>query len=150
MTIEARLKSIQAKDLMTRFAITATEDQTIVDLANIFMRFKVTGIPVVDEGEKIVGMITSSNLFDHMKKIVDVVDQGNDPKYDCCITVKEIMTPEVITIDEDMSLYDMIKLMSDQHIHTFPVVRGDKLVGVVGRRDVMNACYSTACSIQSK
>ena len=148
MTIEARLKSIQAKDLMTRFAITVTEDQTIVDLANIFMRFKVSGTPVVDESEQILGMVTATNLFDHMKKIIDVVDAGGDPQYDCRTSVKEMMTQEVVTITEEMSLYDMVKVMCDQHIHTFPVVRDGRLVGVVGRKDVVNACYATACCIQ--
>jgi CBS domain-containing protein len=57
------------------------------------------------------------------------------------------MTPNVFTITEEVSLYEMIKMMYDQHIHTFPVVRDGKMVGVAGRRDVMNACYITACCI---
>lgn len=149
MTIGSRLKSVQAKDLMTRFAITATKDQTILDLANIFIRFKVSGIPVVDELDQIVGIVTSVNLFDHMKKIIDVVDGGDDLVYDCSIPVKDVMTSEVVTITEEVSLYEIIKLMNERHIHTFPVVRDGEMIGVVGRRAVMESCYSTISSAHS-
>jgi len=146
MTIEARLKSIRAEDLMTRFAITVSEDQTIVDLANLFIRFKISGIPVVNGGGEIVGIVTAVNLFDHMRGVMDKIEaQGEMTRCDCDTGVSQIMTRDVVSIHEQTTLYEMIKLMCERHIHTFPVVRGDRLIGVVGRRDVMNACYTTIC-----
>lgn len=146
MTIEARLKSIRAEDLMTRFAITVSEDQTIVDLANLFIRFKISGIPVVNGGGEITGIVTAVNLFDHMREVMEKIEsQTGAEQCDCNTSVVQIMTRDVVTITEQTTLYEMIKLMCEQHIHTFPVVRGGHLVGVVGRRDVMNACYTTIC-----
>jgi len=148
MTIEARLKSIQAKDMMTKFAITASEDDTITDMANLFLRFKISGVPVVNETENIVGIVTATDLFHHMQKIMDGLDKGEDPVSACAASIKEIMTRTVISVTEEMTLYDLIKLMGRESIYTFPVVREDKIVGVIGRRDVINACYTTACSLQ--
>ena len=137
---------IQAKDMMTKFAITATVDETIIDLANLFMRFKISGVPVVTEEDSIIGIVTATDLFNHMRKIIGSVDDGTDPSSTCAVSVKEIMTDTVVTVTEDTTLYDLIKLMCHEGIHTFPVVREDKMVGVIGRRDVINACYTTACS----
>ncbi|MEW5895614.1 MAG: CBS domain-containing protein [Candidatus Omnitrophota bacterium] len=142
MTVKSRLQSIKAKDMMTKFAITVTEDQTINDLANLFMRFKISGLPVLNDADEVVGIVTASDLFNHMKKIINMVDSGQDPK-DCEIQVKEIMTSRVQVIGEDTSLYDMIKLMCEKQIHTLPVVKDGAMVGIVGRRDVISACYIT-------
>ena len=74
MSVEARLKSIQAKDMMTKFAITATEDETIIDLANLFMRFKISGVPVVAEGENIIGIVTATDILLEFARIVSNMD----------------------------------------------------------------------------
>lgn len=150
MTILARLKSIQAQDLMTKFAVTATADQSIVDLANLFVRFNVSGVPVVDGDHQMVGIVTSSNLFDHMKNVIGQVDAQGEIQCGSGIFVGDIMTQDVLTVTVDASLYDMIKLMYERHIHTFPVVKDGHLVGVIGRRDIVNACYTTVCCSQQK
>ncbi len=148
MTLQTRLQAVRAEDIMTRFAITVTEDQTIVDLANLFIRFNISGTPVVNDEDQLTGIVTSTNLFDYMKTIFDSINNEEQFQYDCTLSVKDIMTRDVVSIDIETSLYDMIKLMYDQHIHTFPVVREGKMVGVVGRKDVMNACYTTLCCTQ--
>lgn len=149
MTLELRLKSIKAKDLMTKFAITASEEETAEDLANLFMRFKISGVPVLDDRERIKGVVTATDLFRHMEKIVALVDDGKDvSKEHVSIPLGRIMSQPVKMVTEETSLYEMIKLMCDKDIHTLPVVRdGTHMVGVVGRRDVISAFYSAvSCS----
>lgn len=142
MTLELRLKSITAGDLMTKFAITAAEDETAADLANLFMRFKISGVPVLDESGGISGIVTATDLSRHMEKIIALMESGKDlAKEQADIPLSRIMSEPVRTIAEDTSLYDMIKLMSGG-IHTFPVVRDGKMTGVVGRRDVISAFYT--------
>lgn len=148
MTLELRLKSIQAKDLMTKFAITAVEEDTAEDLANLFMRFKISGVPVLDDEENIKGIVTATDLFRHIEKIIALIDQGKVfSNKGAALPLGKMMTRPVKNVTEETSLYDMIKLMCDKDIHTLPVLRGKGMVGVVGRRDVISAFYSAmSCS----
>ena len=52
--------------------------------------------------------------------------------------VKEVMTQPVVSITEGQSLYEAAKIMSEKNIHTLPVCRGGKMVGVIGRRDIIH------------
>jgi len=148
MRLELRLKSIQAKDLMTRFAITAVEEDTAEDLANLFMRFKISGVPILDEAENIKGIVTATDMFRHIEKIMALVDQGKTFSNEhVSLPLGKMMTQPVKSVTEETSLYDMIKLMCDKDIHTLPVLRGKRMVGVIGRRDVISAFYAAmSCS----
>ncbi len=146
MSMEKRLKAVRAGELMTRFAVTATPDQTIVEVAMLLMRFKISGVPVVDDEEALIGIVTASDLFGVMEGIIADVEKGRDPRERSCQLVGGVMTRAVTCVTPETSLYDLIGLMNDQNIHTLPVVVDGKIEGVVGRRDVINACYLTVGS----
>ena len=63
---------------------------------------------------------------------------------DCTkIKVTDLMTHDVVTITEETSLYEMMKIMCERNIHTLPVMVLSKkeIIGVIGRRDILNAFY---------
>lgn len=140
--IEESLKTIKVADIMSRFAITTKETTKIPELAHLMMRFKISGVPVVSDKGEAVGIVTATDLFNKMKKVTDDIDNGLDPMASCQASISEITTRDVFCITEDMSLFEVIKLMCGKNIHTLPVVSGNEITGVVGRRDVINACYS--------
>jgi len=140
---EQKLKSIKAKDLMSKFAITIREDETITTLSHLMMRFKISGIPVCTKSGDIIGIVTATDLFNFMKKMVQQMEKAQDiPDYSK-IRVTDLMTHDVVTITEETSLYEMMKLMCERNIHTLPVmvVSKKEIVGVIGRRDILNAFY---------
>ena len=140
---ERKLKSVKAKDLMSRFAITIKEDETITTLAHLIMRFKISGVPVQAKNGDIHGIITATDLFNLMEKIVEEMGKGQNIDHYKEIKVGTLMSHDVVTITEDTSLYDMIKIMYDRNIHTLPVmvIAKNEIVGVIGRRDILNAFY---------
>ena len=93
--IEQRLRNIKAKDLMSRFAITIKENQTVMNLAHLMMRFKISGVPVVNKNGEICGIATATDLFNLMKSITKDVDKatnlGNYPD----MQVGTLMTKDV-------------------------------------------------------
>mgnify|MGYP001580589609 CR=1 FL=1 len=140
---EQKLKNIKAKDLMSKFAITIREDETITTLAHLMMRFKISGIPVCTKNGDIIGIVTATDLFNFMKKIVLQMEKAQDVE-DCTkIKVTDLMTHDVVTITEETSLYEMMKIMCERNIHTLPVMVLSKkeIIGVIGRRDILNAFY---------
>mgnify|MGYP001576183583 FL=1 len=140
---EQKLKNIKAKALMSKFAITIREDETITTLAHLMMRFKISGIPVCTKNGDIIGLVTATDLFNFMKKMVQQMEKAQDiPDYSK-VGVTDLMTRDVVTITEETSLYEMMKIMCEKNIHTLPVmvVSKKEIIGVIGRRDILNAFY---------
>jgi CheY-like chemotaxis protein len=142
--LEGKLKGIKAVDLMSRFAITIKEDETIKTLAHLMMRFKISGVPVCNENGEICGVITATDLFNLMRKMVQEMKKSQDVRKYTEMKVKDFMTSQAITITEKTTLHEMMTIMSEGNIHTLPVVgiSNTDIVGVIGRRDVLNAFYS--------
>lgn len=143
-SIEKNLITIKAGDIMSRYAITTKVKTRIDELAHLIMRFKISGIPVVSEKGDIVGIVTATDLFNKMEEIISTIEQGADPIEIYRTSIEGIMKREVYTITADTTLYDVIKMMCSKKIHTLPVVSGSEIIGIVGRRDVINACYTLA------
>jgi predicted transcriptional regulator len=141
--MEKKLKKIKAVDVMSKFAITARNTDTIESLAHLMMRFKISGVPVVSNNEEIVGILTAKDLFSLMKAITSDIDNGLELLKYQDLKVDTIMTKDVITITEETTLYEIIKIMCNKNIHTLPVmgVENKEIAGVIGRRDILNAFY---------
>lgn len=142
--IEEKLKTIRVVDIMSKYAITTKEKTRLDELAHLVMRFKISGIPVVSQNDEVIGIVTATDLFNKMQLIIEHIEKGIDPMEIYQTSIEEIMTRQVFTITADMPLYDVIKLMCSKNIHTLPVVSGSEIIGIVGRRDVINACYALA------
>ena len=137
-----RLRSIKAKDIMTKDVITTTEDMTLADIAQLMTKTRISGLPVIGKRGKIVGIITAVDLFIVMDMIKsgDVMENGvmavSNP------TVKFAMSTEVIKIKKNTTLDEIIAIMKYKNVYTLPVVEANKMVGVIGRRDVFRNFYA--------
>ena len=141
--VEAKLKAVKAKEIMSRFAITIKENETVTNLAHLMMRFKISGVPVVSKNGEICGIVTATDLFNLMKNVFKNMDDGKNVEDYPDMQVGGFMTKDVVTITEETSLYDIMKIMCERNIHTLPVmvVSRKEIIGVIGRRDILNAFY---------
>ena len=141
--MEQRLKSVKAKDIMSRFAITIKENETVMNLAHLMMRFKISGVPVTNKNGEICGIATATDLFNLMKKIVNDIDKQSISDNYSQMMVDALMTKNVVTITEETNLFEIMKIMCEKNIHTLPVMVLSKkeIIGVIGRRDILNAFY---------
>ena len=114
--------------------ITLQPGLTINEAVDILLNFKVTGVPVLDEERKIVGMITEK---DCLRLIVDSA-YNNLPYEDK--TVSDYMSPVVKTISLDSDILDVANEFLTTNFRKFPVVNEHgRLVGQVSRRDILKA-----------
>jgi CBS domain-containing protein len=140
------LKMIKAEDIMTREVITVRKDDTLDLIAKLMIDKRISGFPVLEDDE-IIGVITANDLFLVMDLIKtgeilkDNSDSNSLPKVDFA------MSTEVITVKPNTDLNEIIALMKYRNIHTLPVVNNNKLVGVIGRRDVYRNFYCTVKNI---
>jgi len=137
-----RLDSIKAKDLMTADVITTTEDTNLADIAEFMITKRISGLPVVDEGGSLKGTITADDLFILMDMIKsgDIVEKGEKGVFNP--TVKFALSEKIIRIEPSTTLNEIIGVMKNKNAHTLPVFEEEKMVGVIGRRDVFKKFYS--------
>jgi len=144
---------LQAKDIMTKDVITVKPESTVEALARLLMDNRISGVPVVDEEKKIIGIVTENDLISknkrlHIPTIMRLFDafillgsgrMEDEIKKMAATIVDEICTKKVLTIQEDISLEDIATIMAEQHIHLLPVLRDDVVVGIVGKADMVRA-----------
>ena len=137
-----RLKSIKAKDIMAKDVLTTKETATLAEVAGVMTKARISGLPVIGKSGKIVGIVTATDLFIVMDmiKFGDVVENGmmsvSNP------TVKMVMSTDVIKIRKDTTLEEIITIMRYRNVYTLPVFQANKMVGIIGRRDVFKNFYA--------
>jgi len=138
---EHKLKATLAGDIMSRLPITVNEEMPLADAAHYLTKFRISGIPVVSAKGGLIGMLTLTDFLDLFKKILKDVEKKKDPAPKLNAKVKAVMSRVVYSIREDQTLYDAMRLMDKRNIHTLPVMREERMVGVIGRRDVLHEIY---------
>jgi CBS domain-containing protein len=142
---------LKAKDIMTKEVITVKPETTIEELARLLMKRQISGAPVVDDNGKIVGIVTENDLISknsrlHIPTILRLFDayiplgtskMESDIRKMAASTVGDICTKEIITVDEEASVEYIATIMTEKRIHVLPVVRDGKLVGIIGKKDLI-------------
>jgi CBS domain-containing protein len=149
---------LRARDIMTKALITVSPETEITKAAKILLEKGINGIPVVDSG-KLVGILCQSDLIAQQKKLpipsVFTLLDGFIPlrsakhfekafKKIAATTVADSMTPDPVTVQPETSIEEIAALMVDKNFHTLPVVEGKKLVGIIGKEDILRTLTSSA------
>ncbi len=116
----------QASHVMTRSLITLSPDMSAVDAIRTLLQHQISGAPVVDSTDHVVGIISEYKL------LCVVIDEATAQT-----PVGELMTKDVITIEEETPLCDVAQALLSLKIRRLPVLKQGKLVGQVSRRDVL-------------
>jgi CBS domain-containing protein len=140
--LNKRLTDVTAVDIMSRFPVTIKETASLDMAAELMMRFRISGLPVISGQGEIVGIITATDLFRLMGEHEAGAPAGSKVSPES-LRVGQVMSKNVHTIKQETTLKEMIQLMFGKNVHTMPVVESGEIVGVVGRRDVLNAYYYT-------
>ncbi len=145
---------VQAKDIMTKEVWMAKEDMTVKEVAKLLVEHRISGAPVVNKDNKLKGIVTEANLIIRNKKVhiptivqllEGVIYLESPKRFEEEMgkilgqKVSEVMTKEVITITPDTYIEDIATLMSTERKYLLPVMEKDRIVGIVGKADVVRA-----------
>lgn len=143
-----------ARDIMTTNIHTVTPEMSIDDLARAFVEKKVSTLPVVDAAGTLVGIVSATDLIEqdkplHIPTVVAIFDMviyleseknfRDEVEKMTARTVGEICKRDVITCSPDLEVPAIAALMTEKKVHLLPVVEGGKLIGVVGRHDILRS-----------
>jgi CBS domain-containing protein len=147
---------MRAHQIMTRSVITVTPEATIVEAANIMLQKHVSGLPVVDAAGKLVGVVSEGDFIRRseigtqrkrgrwLRFILGAGKSASDFVHEHGRKVCEVMTESPLTITEDTALEEIVELMEKNNVKRLPVIRGDKVVGIVSRANLLQAVASLA------
>lgn len=111
---------MEARDIMSKDVIVLTPDMDVQEAADLLVRYRIHGAPVVDANGMLVGMVS----------LVDLVGKAGG-------TVREIMTPDPVVAMEDTPVEELAQLMLDEMVRRVPIVRGGQVVGIVSASDIV-------------
>jgi CBS domain-containing protein len=147
---------MRAHQIMAHKVLTVTTDTAIVDAANIMLQNHISGLPVINEAGNLVGVVSQSDFIrraeigtrrNRGRWLTFLVGPGgiaSDFVHERGRKVGEIMTPDPITVMEDTPLDKIVFLMERHGIKRLPVIRGDQLVGIVTRTNLLQAVAGLA------
>ena len=123
--------SIRARDIMVTKLITVREDMDLLDLARLLVKNKISGAPVVDEREGLIGVLTEKDLM------TALIDAAYDDLPSTKVGAYMQRTPH--SIEEDLDVLSIAQIFQTRTYRRLPVVREGQLVGQISRRDVLRA-----------
>ena len=141
---------MQAKDVMTIDVVTVSPDTEVSDIAKLLLERHISALPVVDGDGGVVGIVSEGDLL--LQRETDTEKHrnwwlgflvGNEQRaaeYSKSHGTKasEIMSREVVTVNEDAQLGDIAELLEIRRIKRVPVLRDGKLVGIVSRANLLH------------
>jgi CBS domain-containing protein len=147
---------MRAYQIMTPRVTTVQADTPIAEAAELMLRKRISGLPVVDADGKLVGIVSEGDFlrrgeigtkhrrtgwlefFTGAGKLASefVREEGR--------RVRDVMTPEPATISEQATLEEIVQLMEKKGVKRLPVLRGDELIGIVTRANLLQAVANLA------
>lgn len=147
---------MRAHQIMTRSVISVTPDTSIVEAANIMLKRHVSGLTVVDDNGELVGVVSEGDFIRRseigtgrkrgrwLRFILGPGTTASDFVHEHGRKIAEVMTASPVTITEDAALAEIVDLMERNNVKRLPVVRSDKVVGIVSRADLLQAVAGLA------
>jgi len=143
---------LKVKDIMTRDVVTVSPETEILQAAKILLENHINGVPVVDADGNLVGILCQSDLVAQQKKIptpslftlldgfiplTSLKNIEKEVRKIAATSVTHAMTPDPVTVQSDATVEVVATLMVNKNFHTIPVMEEDKLVGIVGKEDIL-------------
>lgn len=147
---------MKISEIMKKKVLTVAPNDPIRKVAALICENHISGIPVVDNEERLVGIVSEKDVLKAMYPTYEEFfddpltnmnfermedrykDVGSHP-------VKEIMTPNVVTLPPDTPILKAASTMILRRIRRIPVVHDGKLVGIVSQGDIHQAMFKRFC-----
>ena len=130
------------REIMTAPAFHVRKDASVDDALEILAVRRVTALPVVDENNELCGMLSEIDILrgavapDSRAHARPVEDETYYPE-----SVAEVMTSDIVSVTEGDDVAELIERFASRKIKSAPVVRGNRLIGVISRSDIIRALY---------
>ena len=130
----AKAEKITVRDCMSKPMVLFTKDQSIIEVVEMLIKYRISGGPVVDEHHHVLGIISEGDCI----KQISESRYYNMPMEDT--SVEKYMSKEVETVSPEVNLFDAANLFLRSKRRRFPVVEHNKIIGIVSQKDILRTC----------
>lgn len=147
---------MQARDVMSTPVISVTEDTSVADVARLLLRHGISAVPVLGADGRLLGIVSEGDLVRRVESgterepswwlrlFGDTEEQVRDYAKTHGRRVADVMTRAVTTVREDASLAEIAALLERHRIKRVPVMRGNEVVGIVSRANLLQGLASSS------
>ncbi len=127
---------VRVRDYMSTKLITFKLDQKIEDAIDALIKYRISGGPVVNEKNEVIGIISEGDCIKHISesRYYNMPMENN--------TIEKHMMKEVETIDGDMNIFDAANKFLESKHRRFPIVENGKLIGQISQKDILKAALA--------
>lgn len=122
------------EEIMTLDPMTLDVDATLEDARKLMTQHRIRHIPIVDDEKRLLGLITQRDLLAASIALPNA-EPSSVHQYESSVSVREIMREKIASIDESMELRSVAVKMQQTKIGCMPVLRDNKLVGIITDSD---------------
>jgi CBS domain-containing protein len=145
---------MRAMDVMTRDVISVGPNTSVSEIAALFLRRRISGVPVVDGTGKLLGLVSEGDLVRRVETGTDArrswwLDLLTESSEQAATYAKthgkkaaDVMTPEVVSATETTPLREIAGLMERHRIKRVPIMRDNRVVGIVSRANLIQGLAS--------
>jgi CBS domain-containing protein len=145
---------MKANEVMTRRVVSVRPEATVLEAVRLMLDNHISGLPVIDTNGKLVGIVTEGDFLRRaetgtqrkrsrwLELLAGPGTLAEDYIHAHGRKVDEVMTSDPVTISEDTPLEEVVRLMERRRVKRLPVVRGNSVVGIVSRANLMHALAS--------
>ncbi|HJU18801.1 MAG TPA: CBS domain-containing protein, partial [Stellaceae bacterium] len=149
---------MKACDVMTRDVATARPDTPLREIAALLLAHAVSAVPIVDDDGRPVGIVAEGDLVGRDERarearrdwwlmlLTEGLTEGSERSADLLASLhrpaekaREVMSAPAVTVEEDTDIHEVAQLLADYRIRSVPVVRDERVVGIVSRADLLRA-----------
>ncbi len=150
---------MKASDIMSSRVISVAPDATVLEATRLMLQNHISGLPVIDPSGALVGIITEGDFLRRAEtgterkrpRWLEILIGPNSLAGDYVRShgrrVEEVMTRDPVTVAEDVSLDEVVRIMERRRIKRLPVMRGDKVVGIISRANLLHALASVGAQL---
>ncbi len=143
---------MKVSDIMTKRVLTAKKDDPIKEVAKLIYENRISGIPIVDNENRLVGIVSEKDILKSMYPSYDEFFEDPLPNMDFermeerykdagNHQVKEIMTSNVLTLPPDTPILKAASTMILKRVRRIPIIESGKLVGIISQGDIHQAIF---------
>lgn len=144
--IDRLMNFTRAKEIMTENVVSVKKDTSLLEIAEIMADHEISGLPIVDEKRKVIGIISEKDFLSLMgaKSSMEIIarflkKKGDIPEPTVEQRAEDIMTFPALTVNEDTSISEITKIFTEKNINRVPVINSEgKIVGIISRADALH------------
>lgn len=130
--------NVPVSEIMSTKLITVKTDQSLYEAEKLFNRHSIRHIPVVDKNERLVGIISHTDLLRISFSDLDESDESIVPVIYEMYSIPQLMTRVPVFVEDNTSIKETAEILAQQSFHSIPVLDKGKLVGIVTTTDMIN------------